>query len=497
MPSYKRPGVYAEEVLTLSQAISNPTSGTAAFVSNFDRGPTVPMLIESWNEFVTVYGGFLGATDYLPFAVYQFFANGGRQAWVLRVAGTTAVAASRTFSDAALPSLRVDAVSPGTWGANVFVEITAAGTSRFNLIVRYGGTTDDKIVERWLDLSMVDNDPRFVQNIVNSPTTGSNYIKVTDLNSATPDQTPVVTAAGGVALTTIAGTNGTASVANIQAAIPLLDVVDGPLTINLPGQDATSAATTTLLTYCATRGDCFAVIDPAENGTATSITAAVAALASAWGAVYFPWLYIADPSSNSPGAVKKVPPGGSVIGQYSMTDALRGIFKAPAGISTRIIGAVGVETRLTNTDLDTLNVGLVNAIRQMPGVGVAIMGARTLKSTTADRYVPVRRTLSYIRKALLDGTRWAIFEPNDATLWGGVSTTVQQFLLALWQRGGLRGNSAAEAFYVRCDSTNNTPTDIANGTVNIEVGVALQYPAEFIVIRIGQWEGGATATVTV
>jgi len=495
MPSYKRPGVYAEEVLSLSQAISNPTSGTAAFVAAFHRGPVVPTLVESWNEFLTLYGGFAGATEYLPFAVYQFFSNGGRQAYILRVAGTGAVKASRTINDSTNPSLRIDAENPGTWGGQIYVETQAAGTGRFNLIVRYGGTGDDKIVERWLDLSMVDNDARYAPSIINSITAGSSYIRVADLNSASADQTPVATSA--VALTTVVGVNGTVAASDIQTAIPLFDTVDGPLTINIPGADAAHAAQTTLLAYCAARGDCFAVIDPAMGQTVSSISAAATALASAWGAVYYPWVYVADPSSNSPGAIKLVPPGGSVIGQYAQTDATRGIFKAPAGIANRIVGAVGVEARLTNTDLDTLNTGLVNAIRQMPGAGVVIMGARTLKSSASDRYVPTRRTLNFIRKALLDGTRWAVFEPNDATLWGGISTSIQQFLLALWQRGGLRGTTASEAFYVRCDSSNNTPQDIASGQVNIEVGVALQYPAEFVVIRIGQWEGGATATVTV
>lgn len=496
MPSYKRPGVYAEEVLTLSQAITNPGTGTAAFVAGYHRGPITPTLVESWNEFVTLYGGFAGATEYLPFAVYQFFSNGGRQAHILRVPGATGgVAASRTFNDATNPSLRVDAASVGVWGASVYVEITAAGTGRFNLNVRYGGTGDDKIVERWQDLSMVDNDARYAVSIINSITAGSNYIRVTDLNSVTADQTPV--AASAVALTTIAGVNGTIAAADIQAAISLLDTVDGPLTINIPGADAAHVAIPTLLSYCAARGDCFAVVDPAENQAVAAAVSAATALASAWGAMYYPWVYVADPSSNSPGAIKKVPPGGSVIGQYAQTDSVRGVFKAPAGVANRVVGAVGVETKLTNTDLDTLNVGLINAIRQIPGAGVVIMGARTLKSTASDRYVSTRRTLNYIRKALLDGTRWAVFEPNDATLWGGLSTVIQQFLLALWQRGGLRGASSAEAFYVRCDSSNNTPQDIASGQVNIEVGVALQYPAEFVVIRIGQWEGGATATVTV
>jgi phage tail sheath protein FI len=53
-------------------------------------------------------------------------------------------------------------------------------------------------------------------------------------------------------------------------------------------------------------------------------------------------------------------------------------------------------------------------------------------------------------------------------------------------QGGLRGATPAEAFFVKCDAENNTADQIAQGQVNIEVGVALQYPAEFVVITLSQ-----------
>jgi phage tail sheath protein FI len=58
------------------------------------------------------------------------------------------------------------------------------------------------------------------------------------------------------------------------------------------------------------------------------------------------------------------------------------------------------------------------------------------------------------------------------------------------------GASPNDAFFVKCDSDNNTALTIANGQVVIEVGVALQRPAEFIVIRISQYDGGAVVTIS-
>jgi hypothetical protein len=68
-------------------------------------------------------------------------------------------------------------------------------------------------------------------------------------------------------------------------------------------------------------------------------------------------------------------------------------------------------------------------------------------------------------------------------------------LTNFWSQGGLRGNTPAEAFFVKVDAGNNTQATIDNGEVHIEIGVALQRPAEFIIIKIGQFDGGTTVTV--
>jgi hypothetical protein len=96
---------------------------------------------------------------------------------------------------------------------------------------------------------------------------------------------------------------------------------------------------------------------------------------------------------------------------------------------------------------------------------------------------------------LTDLTTFAVFEPNDAVLWRTINSTVSTFLTDFWSQGGLRGATPAEAFFVKCDSDTNPLIKIENGEVNIEVGVALQRPAEFVIIKIGQYDGGTTVSV--
>jgi phage tail sheath protein FI len=138
----------------------------------------------------------------------------------------------------------------------------------------------------------------------------------------------------------------------------------------------------------------------------------------------------------------------------------------------------------------------VNLFKAIPGAGIVVNGARTLDRTTPGKYIPIRRSLNYLKQSLKDSTSFAIFEPNDDRLWTRLNMTASSLLSEFWRSGGLKGANASEAFYVICDETNNTANSVNNGEVRLEVGVALQYPAEFIVINISQWTGGSNTAST-
>jgi phage tail sheath protein FI len=292
-----------------------------------------------------------------------------------------------------------------------------------------------------------------------------------------------------------------------------LDAITQPILLNAPGvTEATNV--NALLTYAYNRGDVFVIIDPTQAtldvtsqltlaNSYTGGTAGTAALG--FGAVYYPNLTIPNPTSSTPGSIATAYPGGAIAAKYATTDSSRGVFKSPAGLEARLSGVVSV-TSLTNTELDYLNNGTtnpstfasatpVNAIRYIPGSGIVVMGARTLSSTYNNRYVSVRRSLIYLRKILTDSTAFALFESNDERLWNRLQTTCEAILISFWQSGGLKGATALDAFYVKADSSINTVSSIAAGEVHLEIGVALQRPAEFVVIRISQYDSGSVVTV--
>jgi hypothetical protein len=208
----------------------------------------------------------------------------------------------------------------------------------------------------------------------------------------------------------------------------------------------------------------------------------------AYSAMYFPRLDIPDPLMQY--RPRSVGASGTVAGVYARTDANRGVWKAPAGTDAGLNGAQVVEV-LTNADSGTLNQQGLDALRNFPVFGNVVWGARTLDGAdqfASDyKYVPVRRLTCYIEMSLLNGTQWAVFEPNDETLWASLRLAVDNFMAPLAQQG------AFYTYFVRCDATTTTQIDINRGVCNIIVGFAPVKPAEFIVIQIQQLAGQTAA----
>jgi phage tail sheath protein FI len=212
-------------------------------------------------------------------------------------------------------------------------------------------------------------------------------------------------------------------------------------------------------------------------------------------AIYGPWLQVADPISTVPGATRTLPPGGAVLGLYSQTDARVGVQKAPAGVNIPLQRVVNVELPFQNSNLDVLNTNSINVNRSVPGYGFCVMGTRTLLTSLPSRYVNIQRTLRSIQFNLTGLTQFAVFENNNENLWSRLTAVVKQYLQGIWQQGVLQGDTADQAFFVQCDGQNNTATTIAAGEVHVKVGLALNTPAEFVVIDINQMSSNST-TVT-
>ncbi len=251
-----------------------------------------------------------------------------------------------------------------------------------------------------------------------------------------------------------------------------------------PDADSISGMAGALIAHCENMRYRFAVLDGPQ--TPAPIDGPPDALRSSYAAYYYPWILVAGASE---GGEIAVPPGGFVAGVYARTDNEQGVWHAPA--NKVVLGVTGLDQVLTQQQSEVLNAAGVNVIRVFTGMGNRVWGARTTSQDPEWKYVNVRRYLIYVEHSIKNGTQWVVFEPNGEDLWGAVRRSVSDFLFNEWKSGALQGSRPEDAFFVRCDRTTMTQSDLDNGRLIIEIGVAPLRPAEFVIFRIGQWTADA------
>jgi hypothetical protein len=307
------------------------------------------------------------------------------------------------------------------------------------------------------------------------------------VNAVTP---PVTTATP--------GSDGTASITenSFSSAFPLLDTVTDFSLLAVPGE-GTSVMADLGMAYCANRPlqDVFYIGEVGSTDDTPDEAAAFRnklTTANSYGAIYFPWVKALDPTGVSRQPIL-LPPSGYLAGLYARIDATRGVWKAPAGTEASLNGVVGLAAELSDVQHGNLNPIGVNVIRRFAGAGVVSFGARTITSDAEWKYVPVRRTVILLRVSIYYGIQWAVFEPNDEPLWSQLRLNIGAFMMTLFRQGAFQGSTASQAFFVKCDSETTTQADIDLGIVNILVGFAPLKPAEFVVVKISQKAGQASA----
>ena len=266
-----------------------------------------------------------------------------------------------------------------------------------------------------------------------------------------------------------------------------LDLVCAP-DLHVEGQvlDRTLRMQSAILAHCEAEGDRFALLDAVprladlrtqRNGLAGS--------SGENGALYHPWIRI-------PGSDRFVPPCGHVAGVVARCDQRTGVHKAPA--NEVLEGVVDLAASLTDADQAVLNPLGINALRAFPGRGIRVWGARTLAAESAWTYIGVRRLF-------LTATRWmelnlagVAFEPHDTRLWNRITRELTTYFEGLFQAGALKGRTAAEAFFVKCDGETNPPEVREAGRVVTVIGLAPSLPNEFVVVRIIHGVGGVGLT---
>jgi uncharacterized protein len=274
-----------------------------------------------------------------------------------------------------------------------------------------------------------------------------------------------------------------------NSRLDLLKAYDDVSLVAIPGA-TDKGVQQAIITHCEAMQDRFAILDSvpgAAPGNGIRTQFADVRSEKGFAALYYPWILARNPLN---GKNELWPPAGHLAGVYARTDSQRGVHKAPANANIR--GALGVERRLTNEEQGPLNLMGINVLRVFPEQAQPMVwGARTTATDRNWQYVNVRRLFLFLEESIQEGINWAIFEPNNLALWQKLKRTINEFLTRVWRDGALFGETADKAFYVRIDEVLNPPSTQALGRLYIEIGVRPTYPAEFIIVRIGIWQGGS------
>lgn len=469
--SYKAPGVYVQDIVSGSQSITQASSSVGVMIGVTRSGIIgIAQKIGSWTEFIAKYANGLNTpfleNSYLPYAVHGFFTNGGKELYI----GSIKKGAIKATKTSTVNTITATASNEGTWGNEIKINIKKssdydeASNKAFDVTIAIG--SNDSVVVTDVTLETI-------SNAIMTNSKAKQWLSVFSVADT-------VEALAEEEIVLAGGTDGSELTdADYTDALSMIDVLDDVTMVAIPGQTS-KVVNDAILAYCDNNG-LFPIIDMPMGSTAEATKAYRKGVSAFTGAICHPWGKMNDPLTNS---LKAVPTAGHVMGVYARTIENRGIHKAPAGVDANVRGFVEMEYQLTPTQISTLNPIGVICITARPNAGIVLWGARSLNSKDSTmRYVTDGLLNLNIKKSLYNGTQFAVFEPNDTTLWSKVQATCKAFLETLRLSGALRG-TAEEAYYVVIDETNNTDTTIAEGELNIEIGYAPVKPAEFVIIKL-------------
>ena len=499
------PGLYLEELPSNAHSITAAPTSITVFV-----GYTHPFKTRHFNNAVQLFsftdyerefGGLYVSRyvdSYVAHALNQFFLNGGSNAYVV---GLQPQFQSGPQRDVLPPTL--------TRGGVVLTgrEPVDPLEMRVTIAPRTGPTADISItygnsIETYRGVSLDANSSQYIERVLGtSSVPRSSLVTVAPAAggygaafTGTPDQgLPLASNAPAGAVTTFSAKNFTDAF-EVDASLDKVEVFN---LLCVPGV-ADAMVVNAALSF-AERKLAFVIVDPPPQAAADA-TGSLPTMETLFdtvpkgpnGALYFPYLRVTNPLTAQP---IELPPSGFVAGKFSDNDLRNGVWYAPAGIDTVIGSTSGVveRGRMNDPRHGVLNLKGVNVLRTFRGIGTVIFGARTLVSANPAfeqwKYVPVRRMALFIEQSLLRNLTWAVFEPNDRPLWTALRTTVNDFMLSLFNQRAFQGDTPSQAFRVVCDETTTTQLDIDQGRVIILVAFRPLKPAEFVIIRIAQLAG--------
>lgn len=469
MSNYTAPDVYIKDKKASSKPSTQISSSVGVLIGVARSGvANVAKKVTSWTEFVSNYANGLDTpfteNSYLPYAVHGFFSNGGKQLYIgsVKKNGVKSTKTSNGYT--------ATAISEGEWGNLIKVSVKKSATYSedykvYDVTVSIG-TSDTATIS---EVSLADVNTRVLENYKVKQWLSEFKYENAEATELTEEEFTLESGSEGDELTD----------EDYIKALEMVDVIDDAMMIGIVGQTS-KKVTEELLKYCEEK-ELFPIIDMPMGSSTEDTKAFRVTLDSFTGVLAHPWGKVKDPLT---GNLKAVPTVGHLMGVYARVIESRGVYKAPAGIEATVNGFVEMEYQLSKTQIGYLNQAGVVSISARPNVGIVVWGARSLNSSDSTmKYVTDGLLNLTIKKALYNGTLFAVFEGNDPALWSRVQAVCKGYLETLRTSGALKGTKD-EAYFVTVDETNNTDETIDAGELHIDIGYAPVKPAEFVIISL-------------
>ena len=474
--TFKTPGVYIEEISIFPPSVAQVETAIPAFIGYTEKAVRkepddlnlVPHRIKSLLEYeehfgrgvnetvtVTITDGRANAKVASPsahnmyYAMQAYFANGGGPCWIVSVGLIGTAAGSITVGDLQKGLAETDKVDEIT--LFVFPEALSL-----------------------IDVAAIEADPTTAQTefgdyagLMNDALQRCNRLQdrftIMDV-AVTPDGTILADDFRSSGVGTQFLKYGAAYAPNVET---IFDYLYSPGTENDDGTINTDSTATVAIEGATAVA--MHTLNPAveTTGDAVSFNLAKAAIA----------------------AIPTILPLSPIMaGIYASVDSTRGVWKAPANVSLNSV--IRPTVKITHQDQMSLNVDVtagksINAIRTFTGKGNLVWGARTLAGNDNEwRYISVRRFFNMVEESVKKASEQFVFEPNDKNTWVKVRAMIENFLVLQWRAGALAGATPEDAFFVRVGLPETmTSFDILEGRMNVEIGMAVVRPAEFIILK--------------
>jgi hypothetical protein len=220
--------------------------------------------------------------------------------------------------------------------------------------------------------------------------------------------------------------------------------------------------------------------------------------------VCYPWL-CTDESTDLPEQIQ--PPDGVLAGMLARNALTQGTYSSAALLAPNQVSDLEPQLGMENYKITlapaTIAGGVpvsvpLSLVQRVSLFGPSPQGIRLISDVTTSldpsyRTASVRRLVSALLRCARSVGESLLFGPSGPRLWGKIQNTLTALLNRFWQAGALDGETASDAFSVRCDRSTMLQADLDAGRVIAQVTITTAAGIEEIQVVLALSSGDVSS----